>query len=366
MRPSLRASAVLLTLACLAGAACGGQDGGGTTAGTDAAPTTEAEAPATTVPRDDGTGEDTGEEATSAFCAAWETTAPALLAVGIVGAFAELEEAPGGTVTGGTLTPGGNDDVLILLVSPKLEVLFEAAAEASAGVDAEAFAEVAEVMSGGVERLRDAGLDERDIDALREADLTAEEEPPLGEVDEAALEEAARGFQDEVVKVLTDLEGSRAGTAFEALVEGCEQAAAGPDAVDVDVCGLLGEGTVASLVATDPIVEGPVAGFAGGASCLWSDGTDENRLAVTVAGAGYYEQVKEGYGEELIEPVDGVGDEAFSADGFNYAAGGGTQGRSLFVLVGDRTLVIALAPRSGAATTTQLEELAGEALASLG
>jgi hypothetical protein len=366
MRRPLRAPALLLAL-CLTVAACGSEDDGGTTADPGTAPTTEAEAPATTAPRDDGTGSDADdEEATSAFCAAWEQTAPAMLMVGLVGAFAELDETPGGTVTGDTAAPAEGEDVMFLLLSPKLEVLFDAAADASAGDDAEAFAGVADVMAGGVDRLRDAGLDDREITALREADLTAEEEPPVGGVDEAALEEAAQGFRAEVDKALTDLENSSAGKAFEALVEGCEEAPVTPDAVDVDVCGLLDENTVASLVTADPTVEGPVAGFAGGASCLWSDELEERQLAVTVAGADYYEQVKDGYGESLIEPVSGLGDEAFSADGFNYAAGGGTQGRSLFVLVGDRTLVVAYNPGEGSATTDQLTDPAREALASLG
>jgi len=357
-RPTRTLTSVVAVLCSVLLVACGSEDGGDTATEPAPAPSTTATtvAATTTIP-DDGPD----EEALAAFCSVWEDTLPAMFVLGLADAFAEAGGSTNTTTVGTTTDTGMADDVLLLLLSPRLQALFEAAADASSADAADAFRQAAEAMAGGVERLADAGLSEDEIDQLREADLTAEEDLPTGSVDEAALQRAAEGFSDELDEVFGGLDDAAPSEAFEELVAACGEQVTG----GVDPCDLLGGDTITSVVGSGPTVDGPQSGFAGGVSCVW-EGDDGSELAVTVAAASYYDQVSDAYEASGVEQVSGLGDEAFVADGFNYAAGGGTSGRSLFVKTGERTVVVAVDPADGEPTNDQLSTLAEEVLGGLG
>lgn len=351
--------AIASFLFCVVASSCGGGDKQDappptteTAAPTSIAPATT-EQPATTVraDRDD-------EQARAEFCAIWNDTMPAMFALGLAGAFAD-DGTTGTTRAAGTDTSGTDDtdEVLLLLISPRLEGLFTAAAEATSGFDDE-FRAAAEVMANGSERLADAGLTDEEIDALRNADLSSGEPPTTG-LDDAALKKAAAGFRDELDQLEAEL-GGGAGEVLDELINSCQQVVTG----GVDTCELIDDATVESVVGQEAQVEGPEPGFAGGTSCVW-EGVDGSRLAVSVADASYYEQVAGAYDHAAKEAVTGVGDEAFVADGFNYASGGGTSGRSLFVKSGDRTVVVAIDHDGDVVATADLRDLADDVLKKL-
>jgi hypothetical protein len=140
-------------------------------------------------------------------------------------------------------------------------------------------------------------------------------------------------------------------------------AAGGDD--EADVCSVLDDETVGGMLEAGGRQSG--AQF-GARYCLWENETE--RLALTVGGAGYFEQVRRGTAESgSVEPVAGLGDEAFFLDAFNYAGGGGTAGRSILVRSGDRTVVVAVRPADKDADDPsggQLRNLADEVLRRLG
>lgn len=155
---------------------------------------------------------------------------------------------------------------------------------------------------------------------------------------------------------------TRVGAAFEALLAGCDLS--GGMTTGMATCQTLTEDLVTAVLGAVPVIDGPIPGFAGGTSCRW-EAADGGEIAVTVAGSSYYDQVAGAYTGVTTTTMSGLGDQAFVADGFNYAAGGATSGRSLFIRTGDRTVVVALNLTNPQPTDQQLTELAEAVIASL-
>lgn len=349
MRRQRRGPIVAMALASvlvLAPTACGRESSGGSSA-----PSTEA-TPGTTVAQPD-------DQARAAFCAAMSDAGPAMVALGLAKAFSGLSTTSPST-TPVTVGTGAGQDVLVLMASPSLQRVFAAAAAATTGPPSATFADVAATLAQGVDRLRRAGLSDSDIDALVPMDLSAGQLPAT--LDRTALEGAARGFAAELDQAFAQLETAEVGAAFETLLAGCDLS--GGVTTGVAICQTLSEDLVTAVLGAVPVIDGPIPGFAGGTSCRW-EAADGGEIAVTVAGSSYYDQVVSAYTGVTTTTVTGLGDQAFVADGFNDAAGGGTSGRSLFVRTGDRTVVVALNLTDQQPTDQQLTELADAVIASL-
>jgi hypothetical protein len=252
--------------------------------------------------------------------------------------------------------------VLLLLLTPRMQRLFETAGAATTGPESKVFYSAAAIVEEGIERLLELGLDQDEVEQLRTADLSKKQDLPTSKLNQAALQETATSFSQEAEAAFDELDDQGVSEAFSELVSGCEMKTTG----GVGVCELLTEETITGVVGADPSVDGPEPGFAGGVSCRW-EGDDGTELAVTVAESSYYDQIAGAYDAGLKEMVSALGDEAFVADGFNYAAGRDISGRSLFIKTGERTVVVAVKARraAGDPPNDQLVTLAREVLDTL-
>ncbi|WP_334144008.1 hypothetical protein [Rhabdothermincola sp.] len=299
------------------------------------------------------------DQVRAAFCSAISDAGPAMVALGLTGAFSDLNTTPALT-TPVTVGAGAGQDVLVLMASPSLQRVFAAAATATTGAPSAAFAEIASTLAQGVDRLRQAGLSDSEIDALVPMDLSSGRLPAA--LDQTTLEGAARGFAAELDQAFARLETAQVAAAFQALLAGCDLS--GGTTTGMAICQTLSEDLVTAVLGAVPVIDGPIPGFAGGSSCRW-EAADGGEIAVTIAGSGYYDQLVGAYAAVTTTTVTDLGDQAFVADGFNDAAGGGTSGRSLFVRTGDRTVVVALNLTDQQPTDQQLTELADAVIASL-
>jgi hypothetical protein len=122
---------------------------------------------------------------------------------------------------------------------------------------------------------------------------------------------------------------------------GTERPDAGTGTTAADACELLTSDEVEARLGRAPAPEKKTGktldGFAL-SQCVWEEG--DGRLAVAVVGSGeryrMHEQRDQG------EPVEGLGDGALVETGTSLEDRGGTGGRTVFVVDGNRTLVVAL------------------------
>ena len=100
-----------------------------------------------------------------------------------------------------------------------------------------------------------------------------------------------------------------------------------------EICSLIDDEPIVALLGRVPPPESN-AQF-GVQGCEWGSMADDNAVSVLIGPVAGYEMNIE-WIREIGEPLPGLGDEAYLADGFSITTGGSTRGSTVWVIAGDK------------------------------
>lgn len=298
----------------------------------------------------------------AAFCDQFDAVMPIMFFAGFASAFAELDEEDDEAQAVAGYFP--------LLFSQQLRAFYAEAAKVTSGATSAALETAADAYADGVEYLKRAGFTTAEIEALARIDVrnVFAEEPELEDfgdgIDEKALAAEARSFQQSIDEIEAEIDAAdnTDDEALEDLLEECATAITG----GTDPCELLTADEVEAALGVDASPSGPETGFGTGAGCSWE--ADDAELGVFVATSNHFTQMQGNYDDGNIDytTVRGVGDEAMLVDGFSSASSFSTDGATLVILDGDRTVTVAIERDDAPIGESDLVPLAKKVLDRLG
>jgi len=261
----------------------------------------------------------------------------------------------------------------LLWLSPAVEVAYlSAAAETPDAAARAALTTEAAVHAKGAGLLAEAGISDETVAGIRSLESLVPKivtdasgrtdqwtDPNTGvTVDDATAARVVGEFMA-AFKGVDQATRQKADTTMDRLGDACEKGAT--DAA-VDVCATVSPATVTRLLGKAVDGTSGVGDLGTGPMpyCRWEADRD-NEIAVTMLEARQYVEAGAAQGVE-VPSVPGLGDRAWIGQGFAYGGGGGSSGRTVYVLDGDRALMVALDLAAGKPTDAQLTGLAEEVL----